>query len=250
MPQRICRIAALVAIWAWTGCANVEVKRNQSEALRNVARQYASQGNPTEALRNLLEAEQIYDKDPELHNDLGLAYMEKNELEKALVHFKKALDLKPDFAYARNNMANAYLRGQRWDEAITTLEPLLKDLLYDTPYIARSNLGFAFFNKKNYPRAEQYYQQALELAPFFVPALHGLGLTLLEKGQAAQAAATLEKAVKQAPRVTLLHYDLARALVQSGNKAQARAAFTKVLELENREGQLAAKAAEALDQLR
>jgi len=242
---------AVVWILAAIGCtATTEVKRNQADALRNVARQYTSQGDHTTALRNLLEAEQIFDKDPELHNDLGLTYMEKNELDKALAHFQKALDLKPDYAYARNNKAIACLRGQRWDEAITTLEPLLKDLLYDTPHVARSNLGFAYYSKKDYARAENYYKQALDLVPGFVPALHGLGLTFLEKDQAAQAVAVLEKAVRQAPRIAVLHYDLARALERTGNRAQAQAAYTKVLEIENREGPLAAKAAEALDKLR
>jgi Tfp pilus assembly protein PilF len=250
MTKAIRAIAALAAI-VLIGCStHLQAKRNQSEALRNVARQYFNQGDYTAALRNLLEAEQLYDKDPELHNDLGLTYMAKNELEPALTHFKQALALKPDFAYARNNMGIAYLQGRRWDDAIACFNPLLKDLLYDTPHIVRANLGFAHFSKKNYAIAEQYYQQALELAPTYVNALHGLGCLYIETNQPASATKTLEKAVKFAPRIAAVHFDLARAWELAGNKPQARSAYQKAMELENREGPFSTKAAEALDRLK
>lgn len=251
MQHGLFKALAVAGALACIGCsANMEVKKKQSDDLRGLASQYARQGDYTAALRNLLEAEQLYDKDPQLHNDLGLTYMEKNEMGKALVHFQKAIELKPDYAYARNNMGIAYLRSQRWDEAIATMEPLVKDLLYDTPHVARSNLGFAYYSKKDYPKAQQYYQQALDLVPMFVPALHGLGLTYLESGQTSQAVSVLEKATKQAPRIAILYFDLARALERSGDTSAARSAYAKVVELENKEGQLADRAAAALNKLR
>ena len=82
-----------------TACStNMETRKRKAEDRRNVAVAYMDQGNYTEALRELIEAEKLYADDPYLQSDLGFVYMQKGKLGLAIKHFTRALELKPDFS--------------------------------------------------------------------------------------------------------------------------------------------------------
>ena len=240
----------LASMFCIASCVtNLELRKEQEEASRNLGETYMQQGDYTSALRELLKAEKIYSEDPYLQNDLGLTYMAKEKLEIAIDHFKKAIKLKPDYSPARNNMGTAYLMKKEWDTAIVCFKGVTEDLLYITPHFPLSNLGWAYYNKKDYKPAEKYYLDALKVNPDFVIALHGLGLTYLKTGKVSEAVITLEKAVKKAPEVAVLHFDLAGAYTLLRNYKKATYSYEKVIELD-REGPLANKAKEKLETLR
>ena len=190
----------LVSIFFLVSCgANLEVRKSQEEASRNLGEAYMGQGDYTAALREFLKAEKLYSKDPYLQNDLGLTYMAKGKPDIAINHFKKAVEIKPDYTPAKNNMGTAYLAQKKWDDAIACFKEITGDLLYATPHYPLSNLGWAYYNKKEYRLAEKYYQDALKIEPKFVIALRGLGLTYLKMGRISEAVATLEKVIELAP---------------------------------------------------
>jgi len=211
--------------------AGLEEKRKQEEASRFLGEAYLAQENYTAALREFLKARQIYADDPYLYNDLGLTYMAKNQLGLAIESFQKAVDMKPDYAPAKNNLGTAYLAAKKWDQAIACFSELTADLLYATPHFPLSNLGLAYFNKRDYKRAEANYLKALELRPGFVLALRGLGKTYLATGKVSDAALTFEKAVRLAPRSFQIYFDLGHAYRLLRQYEKARNAFDKVLEL-------------------
>jgi tetratricopeptide (TPR) repeat protein len=45
---------------------------------------------------------------PEAHNNLGNAYSEQGEIDKAIEHYQIALKLKPDYSDAHYNLGIAY----------------------------------------------------------------------------------------------------------------------------------------------
>jgi len=198
-------------IFGLASCANTEQLKKQEEAGRLVGEAYMSQNDYTAALNELLKAEKIYANDPHLHNDLGLVYMAKDQIHLAIEHFKKAIDIKPDYAPARNNLGTAYLAAKNWDAAIICFKQVTGDLLYATPHYPLSNLGWAYYNKKEYVLAEQFYREALKIDPNFPIALRGLGLTYLAIGKPGDAVDSLEKAVKYSPGFPELFSDLAGA---------------------------------------
>ncbi len=226
----ICLLLLLPAV-ACTTAADLEKRRSQGEASRLVGEAYLKQGQYTLALREFLKAETIYPKDPVLHNDLGLTYVAKNQLDLAIPHYNKAVQLKPDYAPARNNLGHAYLMKSDWDGAIEALTPLIGDLLYATPHYPLSNLGFAYYNKKDYVRAEQHYLEALGIEPGFVYALGGLGKTYIRMGKIGDAVSVLRKAIQASPRSPQLFFDMGRAFALSKEYPEARHAYGKVLEL-------------------
>ncbi len=208
-----------------------ETRRKQAEASRQVGEAYLRQGDYTLALRELLAAEKMDARDPLLHNDLGLTYMAKGKTDLAISHYKKAIRLKPDYAPARNNLGHAYLKKEDWDRAIKTFEPLTGDLLYATPHYPLSNLGFAYYKKREYKQAERFYLDALKIQPDFVYALRGLGKTYIAAGRIPEALKVLEKAISQLPLSPQLTFDLAHAYSLSRDYSKARREFERVIEL-------------------
>ena len=224
--------ASMFLVFFLVSCApNLELIKNQEEALRNFGEAYIREGDYTKALRKLLEAEKLYSKDPLLQNDLGLVYMAKEKPDMAIDHFKKAVEIKPDYTPAKNNLGTAYLAEKRWDDAIACFEEITGDLLYATPHYPLSNLGWAYYNKKEYNLAEKYYQDALKIEPRFAIALSGLGKIYIATGRISEAIAALEKAVKNSPNSAELYLDLADAYRLSREYKKALNAYKKVIEL-------------------
>jgi len=222
----------LFLIFCIASCAaNIEIRKKQEEASRNLGEAYLQQRDFSSALREFLKAEKIYSKDPLLQFDLGYAYMRKNRLELAIKHYKKAIKLKPDYAAARNNLGTAYLANKEWDEAIACFKEIVDDVLYDTPQNPLMNLGWAYYNKQEHELAEKYFLDALKLEPNFIIALQGIGRTYIAMERAADAVAMLEKAVKKYPRSAESYFDLAKAYSLSSEDKKAVSAYNKVIEL-------------------
>lgn len=215
------------------GCATSGATRSrqQADAVRQLGEAYMSEQNYTMALSELLKAERLNPEDHLLHQDLGIVYMAKGELGLAVPHFKKALEIKPDFAPARNNLGAAYLAMKEWDAAIDCFKLLTKDLLYATPHYPLANLGKAYYEKKEYANAENYYQEALKVEPGFVNALFGLGRTYLSMGQVQKAADYFQRSVEAEPLLAEAHFDLAEAHRLLGNIEKARQGYARVVEL-------------------
>jgi len=228
-------VLVMMAFWV-VSCAttNMEAQKQQKkqgEALRNLGEAYYIQGDYTSALRELLKAEALYPDDPFLQNDLGLTYKAKKKLDLAIKHFNKALEIKPDYAPAKNNLGTVYLDKKEWDTAIKYFKEVSENMLYSTPQKALANLGWAYYNKKEYTISETYYLKAIDLEPKFINAQRGLGLTYIAMGRIDEAVEILERAVKNYPKVALLYDDLARVYVLSHDDEKALDAYHKVIEL-------------------
>jgi type IV pilus biogenesis/stability protein PilW len=211
------------AMMGMTGCASDQkkLKKQRAEAIRDLGEAYMAQREYTRALREFLKAEEIYPDDPYLHNDLGVTYMAKGNLSLAIGHFHKALKIKPDYSPARNNLGSAYLEQENWEAAIECFKAVKDDLLYGTPHYPMTNLGFVYFKLGDYEQAVYYYTEALEIAPNFPMAHHGLGQVYMAMGKYDEAVKTLEKAVEKAPNEARICLDLGRAYkkVHENNKA-------------------------------
>ena len=222
---------AVLAICTLACTSNLQVRKKQGAAARNLGEVYFGQGNYTEALKEFLKAESLYPDDPFLQNDLGLTYKAKKKPDLAITHFKKALALKPDYVSAKNNLGTVYLDKKEWDAAIGYFKEVAESLVYSSPHLPLSNLGWAYYNKKAYEQAEKYYLEALEIAPKFINALRGLGLTYMAMGRIPESVEILESAAKEYPRTVLLYFDLATAYTLLHDYESALNAYQKVEEL-------------------
>jgi type IV pilus assembly protein PilF len=226
-----CYVLAIALFGVLSCAANIGVQKKQEEASRNLGEAYYQRGNYTAALREFLKAESLHSEDPFLQNDLGLAYKAKQRPDLAIKHFKKALKINPDYAPATNNLGAVYLDKGDWDTAIKYFKAVLENLLYATPHLPLANLGWAYYNKKEYHLAEKYYRESLDIKPKFFYAMRGLGLTYMTMGKLDKAAQILESAVKDYPKADLLYLDLGKLYTLSGDDKKALAAYQKIIEL-------------------
>lgn len=219
----------LVSIFACV--ESPEIRKKKMEDTRRLGIEYLNQGKYTDALKTLLEAEKIYPEDAFLQNTLGFAYMRKEQYDLAIKHFKKAIQIRPNYSEATNNLGVAYIYKKEWDNAIPYFEEVTKDLLYGTPHRPLVNLGWVYYNKKNYPLSEQYYLKALKLRPNYDDALYGLGRAYLAMGKIPEAVSSIEAAIRISPNKSRYHFDLASAYVKSGEFKKASKAYKEVTEL-------------------
>ncbi|MCP4161341.1 MAG: tetratricopeptide repeat protein, partial [Deltaproteobacteria bacterium] len=159
-------------------------QKELAQATQRLGEEHLRNGKYSVALKNLLDAEKGIPDDPYLQNSLGLVYiaLERPQLtEKQLSklrlesekHFLKALDLKPDYAQARNNLGGIYMKQKKWDLAILTYKKVASNLLYATPEMPMSNIGWAYLQQNMLKQAKFYFDKAHDIRPGFIYAVHG-----------------------------------------------------------------------------
>jgi Tfp pilus assembly protein PilF len=241
----------LFSMLLFSACASTGVTpqdERKAAASRNLGEAYLSEKNYTAALGELLKAERLNPEDPILQNDLGLAYMAKEKIDLAVVHFEKAVQLKPDYSLAKNNLGSAYMARQEWDKAIPVLTEVTGDLLYATPHYPLANLGWAYYNKKVYDKAQYYLEEALDLKPDFFIARLNLGRTYLATGRLHEALALFEKAAEVDPKNPVLLLALGQTYRLLGDYSNARMALKGAIEYSD-DSELAVKASEELQKI-
>ncbi len=212
-------------------CAShITKKKEKAAAFRNLGEAYLAEGKPTPALKILLKSEKIYSKDPFLHNNLGQAYLTKGSFDLAIKHFTRAIELNPNYIPAKNNLGIAYLAKGDWDTSIKHFKEAADNILYATPTFPLCNIGWAYFNKKEYNLAEKYYRKVLALEPDFTKALWGLGRTYLKLNRASDAIYYFDKVIALSPASPLLYLDLANACELAGDTDRALITYKNLVQ--------------------
>jgi len=116
-----------------------------------------------EALSELTTAVALDDNNPIIHNNLGIAYYVRKKFSEAEKHLRKAVALNPNYTEARNNLGRVLIDMNFIDEAIENLLISDKDLKFVNPEQTKSNLGLAYFKKKQYSLARDYSAESLRL---------------------------------------------------------------------------------------
>lgn len=229
------RILCILLTLSLSSCAAGKIKEQEIKKQANASRElgivYIHEAKYSLALQEMLKAEALAPEDSDIQNCLGLIYMGKKRIDLAINHFNKALDLSPNYTAARNNLATAYLAEEKWDQAIEALQKVLTDMLFTTSHFPLSNMGWAYYNKKQYDQAEKYYKEALSYQPKYVIAMRGLAKTYIAMNKIPDALSILEKALSITPRFAPLYMELGEAYTASGNYKEALNVYKKVTAL-------------------
>jgi tetratricopeptide (TPR) repeat protein len=97
------------------------------------------------------------------HNNLGVALKRQGQVNEAIEHFKKTIEIDPQFTEAYNNMGNAYMDIGRSEEAVRQYRSAL-NLAPNDPLI-HLNIGHALAKRWELEEALLHYGQALNLRP-------------------------------------------------------------------------------------
>jgi len=97
------------------------------------------------------------------HNNLGVALKKQMRLDEAIEHFKKTVELDPQFAEAYNNLGNTYSLRGNYEEAIKYYRMAL-EIVPNNPDIHIS-IGMALAKNRQFMEALLHYGQALSIQP-------------------------------------------------------------------------------------
>jgi tetratricopeptide (TPR) repeat protein len=125
---------------------------------------------------------------------LGTIYEMKKDNAASEKHYRAALELKPKFAPAANNLA--YLLSQkedRYDEAYKYAS-IAKELLPEDPMVM-DTLGWIYYKKGLYELATAELADSAEKLKDNAVVLYHLGMAYYKKGQHTLAKAQLQKAL-------------------------------------------------------
>ncbi len=153
------------------------------------------------------------------HNNLGNCLLQMGQVDEAITHYQKALELKPDHAEAHTNLGNAFRKKDQADKAITCH---LKALEYKPNYAeAHNNLANACLQTGQMDDALAHYLKALKLKPDYADAHCNLGSALLQLGRVDEAIIHFQKALEHKPNIALAHLNLGIIFLQSGRTDEA-----------------------------
>ena len=130
------------------------------------------------------------------HNNLGIALFNEGKLDKAIYHYKEALNIKPD-----------------------TVEAI-------------KNLGVALSGKGNFKEATQYFSKALVINPEDFDAYHKLGGILVKQGKVNEAILHFSEAIKINPDYAPAYNEIGIILAKKGKLQKSNEFFLKAIQLE------------------
>lgn len=215
------------------GCAgNKTLLNKKSQALQNMGNSLIQEGDLRGGLEKLLEANKLDPENPDIHNELGLVYRDLEAYQKSLVHFKKALALKPNFSEAQNNLGTLYLILKEWDLAIGCFQKAVSNLLYKTPHYAYNNMGLAYYNKGNYQKAIENYQKALQSFPSYSLCYENLARSYEATNQWESAIEAYKESIDYAPNYPMPHFNLARLYLRLNRNDEAVKELNLTIEID------------------
>lgn len=134
----------------------------------NLGLAHARLRQTNEAILRFREALEIYPDFAEAHNSLGLQLAALGDLAGARKHYEAALEIQPDFPVALNNLGSIYARGRRYEEAIKRFAQAAE---LDPGYVeARFNLASAELATGRTNEAMGRLQDLVNEYPAFQPA--------------------------------------------------------------------------------
>ena len=165
------------------------------------------------------------------HNNLGTVLLQKGQVDEAIVHFRKAIEIKKDHPDAQANLGSALLQKGELDEAIAHYYKALE--IKPAQALVHYDLGNALLLKGQVDEAVAHYEKALEIKPAYADVYNNLGIILFQKGQVDQAIAYYQKALEINPQYVQARANLAWALATSPQTPLLEAVALKLAQQAN-----------------
>ena len=242
-------VAAVISLFVLTACASTQhvSEDNQRQALSGYrsAVAWIYHGDSTAALEELLKAEKLDPFSADIQNALGLVYFSKEKYAQAIEHFQRAIQLDPNHADAHHNLGTVYIYQGRYDQAITEFDTALANDLYRNRAATLNSLGWAYYKKRDYLKAEENYKKCLDHDRMYLLAYVNLAKVYIALERWEEARQLLETVLRLKPDYLEAMLELGKVFQKVGQPEKAKQLFKKVLEIDPL-GQYGARAQEYL----
>ena len=132
-----------------------------------------------------------------VHGNLAMVYENTGQLEEAIGHYQKALELQPAKPSLHRNLAGVYWKKRRYTEAESHYKQVIAYDATDVQAIYR--LGLIFLTQRRYPKAVTQFKTAIAIDTAHVRAYGGLGVAYQKLGNIPEAIHTFEMILELEP---------------------------------------------------
>jgi len=165
-----------------------------------------------------------------VHGYLATTLLNEGHFDEASFHFRRAIEIKPDYAAARHRLGVTLEKMGRTNEALTIYLELLK--IRPNYAAAHYNVGIILLNRNLPAEALAHFQAALRKNPNHDSAHVALGIAMARLGRPQEAIAEYEKALVLNPFNAEAYFNHANALVSLNRDQEALERYEKALQLD------------------
>jgi len=194
----------------------------ESDLAYNSGRNFLADGRAELAVEKFKKSIELDDKNYFAYKGLGIALAKLTNYRDAERAQRKCLDLNPDFADARNDLATTLMLMGRREEARKEWMSAHARPFNPTPDQTATNLGQSYLEEKNYAEAGRWFQKALQQNESAGRAYVGLGASLMEQNRLDEAISTLENGSNKMSGDPELLFTLGDAYYRAGRFGDAR----------------------------
>ncbi len=205
--------------------------RDTAELHMEIAISHIQKDNLPLALKELLIAEDLDPRNPVIHSNLGLVYFLRQRFELSERHYLQAISLQPDYTEAKNNLARVYIENGQYKKAEVFLREALEDLTYPEYAGIYANYGVLEFKRKKYQSAKSFLKKSLASDRENCVTHVYLGRSFLELKELVPSTDQLEKAISFCRPVGYdeAHYYAAVAFYRNNQRDRAMVRFEELI---------------------
>ncbi|HXG83016.1 MAG TPA: tetratricopeptide repeat protein [Pyrinomonadaceae bacterium] len=211
--------------------ARIENRAIVAVGLQKAGNISIEEGKLLDAVKQLSESK-VYADNARIRIDLAVAYLQMNEVEKALEEARAAVNFDPKNAYARYILGNIYFTKENYEAALPELE---KVLILAPNFDAARVLGLTYLYLKQPARAKLLFEEIQSTFKKENSELHILfGQAYEQTNYPLEAEREFKRALAINPKQPRASFFLGYMILQSGGSerlAEAGQAFEKELQL-------------------
>ena len=226
-------LVSIIIIIALAGCATTGTTTDKTKMAEGYYERGLSHLQNKDFEKALVEFQRSINtdsKNKKSYYATGIVYDMMGKYSDAEKYYKEAIDIDTDYSEAHNSLGTVYMKQKKWKEALKSFQRALSNKLYDTPNITYVNMGDAYMEMGDYPKAIEAYREAKRFVnQDYI--IYKLGMAYLKAGKVKEAIIELQEGVTLNPKNPDMRLDLALAFLKDGNKRSALMEFRKVVEL-------------------
>jgi len=130
-----------------------------------IAVEYLQKNQLDLALQHLQRALELDPKLPEAYNVMGVLLEKDDNFKESEQNYRKALSLKAEYPQARHNYGVLLHRQKRYKEALAQFEMAANDLSYERREVSLEYVANIALQMNDIVKAKQHYQRLLKINP-------------------------------------------------------------------------------------
>jgi len=228
-----CKTLTILICLSLLSCASAQKKTEKArekdpQYQYNIGLFYLNSNNIDDAIKYFNKALSLDPRHYQSLNALGMANSMRGNLQEAINLYQKCLQISPNFAEAHNNLGTIYQEIGDLDKAEGEFRKVIEDPNYTHKELPYYNLARLYFTREDFEKARSYVDIAVKLNTRFALAYNLLGLILENQNNLFGAIESFKMAVKIVPDDVNFNFNLGAAYFKNDDLGKAAEVLEKI----------------------